>query len=85
MHHLELKIPPAVLVLLFAWAMWYVAEVSPWAVVQIPGKVLVASVLWGAGVVLIIIGAVAFISAKTTVNPLILELTTSIVTRGIYK
>jgi len=85
MHHLELKIPPAALVLLFAWAMWCVAEVSPWAVVQIPGKVLVASVLWGAGVVLIIIGAVAFISAKTTVNPLMPELTTSIVTRGIYK
>lgn len=84
MYRLELKIPPAVLVLLFAFAMWLVAKMTPWTAVQIPFKEWVALALWMAGVVLISTGIIAFISVKTTANPLAPELSTSLVTKGVY-
>ncbi len=85
MHRLELKIPPVALVILFALAMWLVARMSPGAGIQIPGREWVALVILIVGFALIIAGAVAFISAKTTVNPMTPELATSIVSSGIYK
>lgn len=85
MYRLELKIPPAVLALLFAFAVWLVAKMAPWAVVQIPGKEWVALALWMAGLVLISAGIIAFISAKTTANPFTPESSTSLVTRGVYR
>lgn len=84
MYRLELKIPPAVLVLLFALVMWLVAKMTSWAIVQIPGKEWVAFALWMAGAALICAGIVAFVSAKTTANPLTPELSASIVTTGVY-
>ncbi|MDP1787036.1 isoprenylcysteine carboxylmethyltransferase family protein [Nitrosomonas sp.] len=85
MFRLELKIPPVALVVLFALAIWFVAQMNPWAGVQIPGKEWVALALLIAGFALIIAGAVVFISAKTTVNPMTPELATSLVSRGVYK
>ena len=85
MHRLELKIPPVALVVLFALAIWFVAWMNPWADLQIPGREWVALVLLIMGFALIIAGAVVFISAKTTVNPMTPELATSIVNRGVYK
>ncbi|MCC6921460.1 MAG: isoprenylcysteine carboxylmethyltransferase family protein [Nitrosomonas sp.] len=85
MYCLELKIPPAVLVLLFTVVMWSVSLMSPWTVIQIPDKELVAGALWLMGFVLIIVAAVEFISAKTTANPLTPGLATSIVTTGVYR
>ncbi|MDP3663312.1 MAG: isoprenylcysteine carboxylmethyltransferase family protein [Nitrosomonas sp.] len=85
MFRLELKIPPVALVALFALAIWFVARMSPWAGVQIPGSEWVALMLLITGFALIIAGAVVFISAKTTVNPMTPRLATSIVSSGIYK
>ena len=85
MHRLELKIPPVALVILFAFAMWLVAWISPGAGIQIPGREWVTLVILIVGFALIIAGASAFISAKTTVNPMTPELATSIVSSGIYK
>lgn len=85
MYCLELKIPPAMLVLLFAVVMWFVSSMSPWAVIQIPGKECVAGALWIMSFALIIVAATEFISAKTTANPLTPELATSIVTTGVYR
>ena len=85
MYCLELKIPPAVLVLLFTVVMWSVSLMSPWTVIQILDKELVAGALWLMGFVLIIVAAVEFISAKTTANPLTPGLATSIVTTGVYR
>ena len=70
MYFLELKIPPALLALLFAVVMWFVSSMSPWAVIQIPGKEWVAGALWIMSFALIIVAAIEFISAKTTANPL---------------
>ncbi|WP_297324113.1 isoprenylcysteine carboxylmethyltransferase family protein [Nitrosomonas sp.] len=85
MHYLELKIPPAGLVLLFAAAMWLTAQTNSWAMVQIPGEEWVAIALSMLGCTLIIVAAIQFISARTTVNPLTPESATEIVTQGIYK
>lgn len=85
MHYLELKIPPAMLVILFAVAMWLVSSMSAWAVIQIPGKEWVAGALGLMGFALITVAAVEFISAKTTANPLTPESTTSIVPTGVYR
>lgn len=85
MHYLELKIPPAGLVLLFAAAMWLTAGMNPWAIIQIPGREWIAIVLSILGCTLIIVAAIEFISARTTVNPLTPGLATEIVTKGIYK
>ncbi len=85
MYCLELKILPAILVILFAVVMWSVSSMNPWAVIQIPGKEWMAGALWIIGFALIIIAAVEFISAKTTVNPLTPGLATSIVTIGVYR
>jgi len=85
MYCLELKIPPAMLVLLFAVVMWFVSSMSSWVVIQIPGKEWVAGALWLMGFALIIVAAVEFISAKTTVNPLTPGLATSIITTGVYR
>lgn len=84
MYRLELKIPPAALVLLFALVMWIVSKMASWAIVQIPGKEWVAFALWMAGAALIGAGITALISAKTTANPLTPELSASIVTTGVY-
>lgn len=85
MHYLELKIPPAGVMLMFALTMRLIADVSAWALIQIPGKTWVAVGLLMLGCALIVIAAVTFILAKTTVNPLTPELTIAIVTTGIYK
>ncbi len=85
MYCLELNIPPAMLVLLFAVVMWFDSSMNPWAVIQIPGKEWVAGALWLIGFALIIVAAVEFISAKTTANPLTPGLATSIVTTGVYR
>jgi protein-S-isoprenylcysteine O-methyltransferase Ste14 len=85
MYRLELKIPPAMLVLLFAVVMWFISSMNPWAMIQIPSKEWVATALWLMGFALIIVAAVEFISAKTTANPLTPGLATSIVTTGVYR
>ena len=85
MYCLELKILPAILVILFAVVMWSVSSMNPWAVIHIPGKEWMAGALWIIGFALIIVAAVEFISAKTTANPLTPGLATSIVTTGVYR
>lgn len=85
MHYLELKIPPAGLVLLFAAIMWLTAAMNSWAIIPIPGKKWVAIALLILGCALIIVAAIQFISARTTVNPLTPGLATLIITKGIYK
>lgn len=85
MHRLELKIPPAVLVLIFAGLMWSVARLAPWAAIAIPEKEWIALALWLAGFGLIACGIATFIAVRTTVNPFTPEQSSSLVTHGIYR
>lgn len=85
MQVLELKIPPVVLVALFALAMWLVAQwLPPVALPALWGQAL-AGVLIGAGIVVALAGVLAFRRANTTVDPRVPQQTTSLVIRGIYR
>ena len=85
MPDLTLKIPPVIVVFIFACVMWMMALFNVWASISIPAEEVVALVIGLIGSSLVIAGAVEFRAAKTTVNPLTPELATSIVTKGIYR
>jgi protein-S-isoprenylcysteine O-methyltransferase Ste14 len=85
MQALELKIPPPAVALLVAVAMWGISLAT--AIVEVPALVravaAIAIALVGIGTA--ISGTVAFRRAKTTVNPLKPETTSSLVTDGVYR
>lgn len=85
MPDLTLKIPPVIVVFIFACVMWMMALFNVWASISIPAEEVVALVIGLIGSSLVVAGAVEFRAAKTTVNPLTPELATSIVTKGIYR
>jgi len=82
---LELKIPPALLVLIIALIMWLIAEnfsrleLSP--AIRYSGF----GVLLVIGVLMIVLGGFNFKAANTTVNPITPDSTTVLVTSGIYR
>jgi protein-S-isoprenylcysteine O-methyltransferase Ste14 len=85
MQALEMKIPPVVVASLVAVLMLVVARY--WPGMAIPGPVRLAAIctLLPAGALFGIGGVVSFRRAGTTVNPLDPDLTTSLVTSGIYR
>src|SRR4030095_15434980 len=85
MHALELKIPPPIVAVLVAAAMWAVSRVSPLASVPYRLRLLAAILLAIAGLSIAGAGVVAFHRAKTTVNPLKPQATSSLVTSGVYR
>lgn len=85
MKWLELKIPPALLMLIFMLMMWALDRLLPqfkqgwvWHEWAYSGVFLVA-------IVLIAAGAFSFRKARTTVDPTRPENTSSVVTTGIYQ
>ncbi len=82
---LELKIPPVLAAILFGAAMWLVSGLTPAG--QLPPTVSKAALLLclavAAGVGLS--GVAAFRKAKTTVNPLAPETSSSLVVSGIFR
>ncbi len=85
MRSLELRIPPPLVALLTALAMWAVARVSIRIVVDAGVRGLLAAGLLLLGLGISIAGVVAFRRARTTVNPLRPEATTALVVSGIYR
>ena len=85
MQALELKFPPPVVALLVAAAMWGISLVASAVEVPVFIRVVAAIAIALIGVGIAISGAVAFRRAKTTINPLKPELTSSLVTSGIYR
>ena len=84
MSSLELKVPPPVVALLVALAMWTLAQLTPLA--SGPGaRVAVALVLAAVGIGFSVSGALAFGKAKTTKNPTKPQAASSLVTAGVYK
>lgn len=85
MHALELKVPPPVVALLVAAAMWGIAVIgAPIEVADVVRHVIAATVAFAGGCVSVA-GVIWFRRAKTTVNPLKPENTSSLVTTGIYR
>ena len=82
---LELKIPPPVVALIIAAAMWGLSEYTPAIAVPILVRTLgaLAIALIGGGISAA--GARAFRRAQTTVNPMKPEKTSALVADGIYR
>lgn len=85
MNSLETKIPPPIVTFIFGFAMWNTAVVTPATDLSWWTRYLGLGVFVALGLVGLSAGAISFRLAKTTVNPLNPEATTSLVTSGIYK
>jgi protein-S-isoprenylcysteine O-methyltransferase Ste14 len=85
MSFLEHKIPPPVVGLLCAAAMWYVAGHTPAVGIPATLRITAAGVLLAAGFAVMLAGVISFRRAKTTVNPLKPETATALVTSGVYR
>jgi protein-S-isoprenylcysteine O-methyltransferase Ste14 len=85
MQILELKVPPVAVVLVTAGLMWLVAWAVPASGFLFPASDIVAMCLAIAGVVTSALGVISFRRARTTVNPMKPEASSSLVTTGIYK
>ncbi|HEX5792793.1 MAG TPA: isoprenylcysteine carboxylmethyltransferase family protein, partial [Rheinheimera sp.] len=85
MQALELKIPPVVLVALFALAMWLVTQWLPPLALPLDWRLVLAGIFAGAGIAVALSGVLAFRRANTTVDPRVPQQSSSLVIRGIYR
>lgn len=85
MRFLELRIPPPLVGLIIAGAMWVIAASFP-PLLPLPAalRLPIAVILALAGIATAVSGVMAFRRAQTTVNPLKPETSTSLVSTGIY-
>ncbi len=81
---LERRVPPLALSFLFGAVMWLVSAYSVFTIV-LPWSSVVALLFCTVGLAIAFAGVLAFRRAKTTVNPLTPEATTTMVTSGIYR
>ena len=85
MPSLELKIPPPVVGLACAAAMWFLSSVTPTldipSATRIAGSIVIALI----GAAFDLAGLARCLRAKTTVNPLKPAKTTALVTSGVYR
>jgi protein-S-isoprenylcysteine O-methyltransferase Ste14 len=82
---LELKIPPLVVALAFALAMFGAAGAAPGLSIALPGRLAIALTLTALGGVAAFAGVIAFRRERTTVNPLTPGAASSVVSSGIYR
>lgn len=85
MNALELKVPPALVGLLIAGLMWWLARVTPVIELSMALRTVSGLVVLVAGVIIVVAGVLSFRRARTTVNPLSPESSTSLVQCGIYR
>ena len=83
MPKLSLRVPPVVVVAIAAAAMWLVARLFPALQVAIPE--IVATGFAAVAMLLVVAGVLAFVKARTTVNPHRPERSTAIVASGVYR
>ncbi|CAM5182827.1 methyltransferase family protein [Alishewanella longhuensis] len=84
MHALELKIPPLLLVALFALLMWFFARITPPMALAAYVNLL-ALCLTVTGIAVALAGVLAFRRANTTVDPRLPQQSASLVIVGIYR
>jgi len=84
MSYLELLVPPPVVALLVALAMWGGSLLEPSAG-DLPLRLSLAIIIAVTGLAVSMSGRLAFRNAKTTANPLKPQAATSLVVTGIYK
>ena len=79
MNALELKVPPLVLVLVLAVAMWFAAMQLPSLAFTLPWRHGLAVTISGVGILFLLAGGYAFQKAKTTFNPMKPDTASSVV------
>ena len=82
---LEHKIPPPLVGLLCAGAMWYLASLTPTPTIPQLAREIAALALGAAGLLVMLAGVVSFHLARTTVNPLKPGAATALVTSGVFR
>jgi protein-S-isoprenylcysteine O-methyltransferase Ste14 len=82
---LELKIPPLVLVLLLAVAMWFVAIELPSLTIALPWHQGLLVTIFGVGIFFLLAGLYEFQKAKTAVNPTRPDAASCVVSSGVYR
>ncbi len=82
---LGLKLPPVALGVIVAALMWCLAWATPAFDIRFPANLLWSAGLALLGAVICLSGVVSFRRAKTTVNPMRPDSTSSLVVSGIYK
>jgi len=85
MNALENKVPPPIVALLIGAVMWAVERWSPLPEGGSPSRLAISFGLAGLGVLVVVLGMLAFRRAKTTINPVNIGAASSIVTTGVYR
>jgi len=84
-HALDLKIPPAVLAVIFGLAMWLVSRATPVLEIALIYRILLGSAPTAAGFILALSGIVTFRRVGTTIHPTSPQNASSLVTAGVYR
>jgi protein-S-isoprenylcysteine O-methyltransferase Ste14 len=84
MKSLELKVPPPAIAVLVAAAMWALCRLTPSLQIPTAIRLLLALAVALVGIGFAAAGVISFRRAKTTVNPTKPQLTSSLVSSGIY-
>lgn len=82
---LDHRIPPPAVLLIVAAAMWTVAEIAPLPRLFEAYRIAAAVLVGGLGASISVAGRMAFLRAKTTMNPLHPERAAALVEFGIYR
>ena len=85
MQSLELKIPPAMLVVIFGLLMWLINQQVGVTWLTGSWQQVVASLISLLALLCVVAGVVSFQRAQTTVDPMHPEKTSAVVTTGIYQ
>lgn len=85
MRFLETKIPPGILVFVFGFLMWLVAEMMPGLDASRSFRIGSMILLGGLGIAFAAAGAWSFRRAGTTVNPITPDASSALVVSGIYR
>ena len=82
---LELKIPPVPLVVIFMLVMWLISAWTPGIQISSQTRFIAIAASIGIGILYAASGVLSFNTARTTVNPLTPDKSSSLVTSGIYR
>jgi protein-S-isoprenylcysteine O-methyltransferase Ste14 len=85
MRFLEHRVPPLLLVVVFAAAMAGVTRLVPSATIIVPARLAALIFFIALGVAIAFVGVFAFHKHQTTVNPLAPDEASSLVSTGIYR
>ena len=84
MSFVELKIPPPLVALLVGVAMWGLAQLPPYLIVDQLARYIMSAIFAAVGVTFAVSGFIAFGRARTTIDPMHPGKTTALVSTGIY-